>query len=217
MQFIIFPGFLLEYGLGVSLRVTLAHSSPPCSQMCRYSCLWTTPPCTSLSLLTWGCPCVAWRFSTNHWPLQHPASWPPQQLFDPNHYYFLFPTVPRPSTSCGTSCVWQVGVQTLVSLSLLRPLHCSITPLPLPLACEKAVYPSFNFSLSTSASICMFFSCLSSLFRPLFLLNGLRKAIHYDAVLLRSSVTSLSLMPLHSRGKFCLLHQKLKCNHSSAN
>lgn len=101
--------------------MTLAHSSPPCSQMCRYSCPWTTPPCTSLSLLTWGCPCAAWRFSTNHWPLQRPASWPPQQLFHPNHYYFLFPTVPRPSTSCGTSCVWQVGVQTLVSLSLLRP------------------------------------------------------------------------------------------------
>lgn len=171
VQFIIFPGFLLEYGLRVSLRMTLAHSSPPCSQMCRYSCLWTTPPCTSLSLLTWGCPCVAWRFSTNHWPLQHPASWPPQQLFDPNHYYFLFPTVPCPSTSCGTSCVWQVGVQTLVSLSLLRPLHPSIMPLPLPPACEKAVYPSFTFSLSTSAFICMDFSCLSVC--PLFLLNGL--------------------------------------------
>lgn len=111
--------------------MTLAHSSPPCSQMCRYSCPWTTPPCTSLSLLTWGCPCAAWRFSTNHWPLQRPASWPPQQLFHPNHYYFLFPTVPRPSTSCGTSCVWQVGVQTLVSLSLLRPpssLHHDLPP-----------------------------------------------------------------------------------------
>lgn len=113
-----------EYGLRVSLRMTLAHSSPPCSQMCRYSCLWMTPPCTSLSLLTWGCPCVAWRFSTNLWPLQHLAYWPPsQQLFDPKHYYFLFPTVSRHTTSCGTSCVWQVGVQALVSLSLLRHLH----------------------------------------------------------------------------------------------
>lgn len=160
---------LTEYGLRVSLRMTLAHSSPPCSQMCRYSCPWTTPPCTSLSLLTWGCPCVAWRFSTNHWPLTSttsrlliPLS---QQLFEPNHHYFLFPTVPRPSTSCGTSCVWQVGVQTLVSLSLLRPLHPSITTPPTfsLLACEKAVYPAIIFSLSTSASICMFFFMFVSL------------------------------------------------------
>jgi len=55
-----------ECGLRNSLRMTLAHYFPPCSQMCRYSCLWTTLPCTILSLLTWGCLCVDWRFSTNH-------------------------------------------------------------------------------------------------------------------------------------------------------
>lgn len=201
--------------------MTLAHSSPPCSQMCRYSCPWTTPPCTSLSLLTWGCLCAAWRFSTNHWPLQRPASWPPQQLFHPNHYYFLFPTVPRPSTSCGTSCVWQVGVQTLVSLSLLRPpssLHHDPPPhthFSRP-ACEKAVYPCFFFcfSLSTSASICMFFfsmivSFLSSIFSlNCFDLMGCGRRFHCDAVSLCSSVPSRSLMPLHSLGKFCLLRQK---------
>lgn len=34
--------------------------------MCPYSCPWTTPACANLCLLTWwGCPCVAWRFSTN--------------------------------------------------------------------------------------------------------------------------------------------------------
>ena len=166
---------------GFSLRMTLAHSSPPCSQMCRYSCPWTTPPCTSLSLLTWGCPCAAWRFSTNHWPLQRPASWPPQQLFHPNHYYFLFPTVPRPSTSCGTSCVWQVGVQTLVSLSPLRPpssLHHDPHPHTSPARLvRRQCIPAFFFFC---ASICMFFffmfvSFLSSIFFTwLFWFDGLR-------------------------------------------
>ena len=117
---------------------------PPCSQTCRYSCPWTTPPCTSLSLLTWGCPCAAWRFSTNLWTsLQHPASWPP-----PLHNNSLIPTattsssltVPCPSTSCGTSCVWQVGVLFLCS----DPFIPSSLHLP-ALACEKAVYPFFIF------------------------------------------------------------------------
>lgn len=117
--------------------MTLAHSSPPCSQMCRFSCPWTTPPCTSLSPLTWGCPCVAWRFSTNHWPLTSttsrllipPARPPlPTSSLKPNrHHYFLFPTVPRPSTSCGTSCAWQVGVQTLFLCSD-PPYSLSILP-----------------------------------------------------------------------------------------
>lgn len=163
--------------------MTLAHSSPPCSQMCRYSCHWMTPPCTSLSLLTWGCPCVAWRFSTNHWPLTSTTSrlltppsttlWPPKPL--------LLPLPHRaPSTSCGTSCVWQVGVQTLFLCSdpFIPPSvhHTGPFPFSLP-ACEKAVYapcPPLYFSLSISASICMFFPCLSFLFCRIFTrLNGL--------------------------------------------
>lgn len=78
--------------------MTLAHSSRPCSQMCRYSCPWTTPPCTSLSLLTWGCPCVDWRFSTNHWPLQPLAFWPlpPTTLLYPPSTTSSSPTFPAP-------------------------------------------------------------------------------------------------------------------------
>lgn len=138
--------------------MTLAHSSPPCSQMCRFSCPWTTPPCTSLSPLTWGCPCAAWRYSTNHWPLTSttsrllipPARPPlPTSSLKPNHHhYFLFPTVPRPSTSCGSSCAWQVGVQTLFLCSDSPPpfssFHTPSPPSPSP-ACEKAVYPAFVF------------------------------------------------------------------------
>lgn len=156
-----------EYGLRVSLRMILAHSSP-CSQMFRFSCHWTTQPCTRLSLLTWGCQCAAWRFSTNLYNNTPLGS--PQQLFDPNHHYFLFPTVPCLSTSCGTSCVWQVGVQTVVSLSLLRPHHPSITPLP-PGLWEGSVSLLF-FSLSffnKCLHLHVFFMFV--LFCPLFLLD----------------------------------------------
>lgn len=160
--------------------MTLARSSPPCSQMCRYSCPWTTPPCTSLSLLIWGCLCVDWRFSTNHWPLQHLAFWlfPPQQQFDPNHYYFcycyyycyiLFPTVHRPSTSCGSSCVWQVGVQ--YSSFSFSAQTLFIPPSRNPpfsfAACEKAVYPIFMFLLKAPPCACFFLSV--SVFLVLFL------------------------------------------------
>lgn len=85
---------LTDYGLRISMRMTLDHSSPSCSQMCRYSCPWTTPPCTSLSLLTWGCPCVAWRFSTNHWPLTSATS----RLLIPSPNSSLNPTTTTFST-----------------------------------------------------------------------------------------------------------------------
>lgn len=159
--------------------MTLAHSSPPCSQMCRFSCPWTTPPCTSLSPLTWGCPCVAWRFSTNHWPLTSttsrllipPARPPlPNSSLKPNHHhhYFLFPTVPRPSTSCGTSCAWQVGVQTLFLCSdpLSPPffiLPYTLSTFSLPGLREGSVS---RLCFQTSPSICMFFLPCWSLLLP---------------------------------------------------
>lgn len=129
----------------------LAHSSPPCSQMCRYSCPWTTLPCTSLSLLTWGCPCVAWRFSTNHWLLTSTTS-----LFLILPYNSLTPTTTTSSSPPCPAFPLPVALPVcgrleyrLVSLSLLRIFHPSIMTLhpSFLLACEKAVYPSLIFLL----------------------------------------------------------------------
>lgn len=91
---------MADYGRRFPLRMTVARSSPPCSQTCRYSCHWTTPACASLSLLTWGCPCVAWRFSTNHWPLSSTTS----RLLTPNN--LLTPTTTSSSPPCPSHFLW---------------------------------------------------------------------------------------------------------------
>lgn len=89
---LMFPGFLLKakLSLRVSLRMTLAPYSAPCSQTCPYFCRLTTLPCTSLSPLTWECPCEAWRFSTNHWPLTSTAP----RFLTPAHPQQPFSTQP---------------------------------------------------------------------------------------------------------------------------
>ena len=108
-----------------------------CSQMSRYSCHWTTPACASLCLLTWACPCVAWRFSTNHSTTSRLSkkkntTHPPLPL-NPNQpnattlsktkkynlYYFLLPQRAPPPTSC----VWQVGVHKSSFLCFFLPLR----------------------------------------------------------------------------------------------
>lgn len=160
--------------------MTLARSSPPCSQMCRYSCPWTTPPCTSLSLLIWGCLCVDWRFSTNHWPLQHLAFW----LFPPNSNLTQTTTTSATATTTATSCsppcpapplpvalpvCGRLEYSTLVSLSLLRPfssLHHETLPSPSQLVRRQCI-PSFMFLLKAPPCACFFLSV--SVFLVLFL------------------------------------------------
>lgn len=138
--------------------MTLAHSFHPCSQMCRYSCPWTTLPCTSLSLLTWGCPCVDWRFSTNHWPLQLLAFWSlPQQLF-----YTQLRLLPLPQHSLPFHFLCVAGWSTI-----LFPLRPCILPSWLPpfsiLACEKAAF-LFLFTFKKCLHLHVFLFLMSLLF-----------------------------------------------------
>lgn len=163
-----------------SLLPLLSASSPTtplpslhCSPTCRFSCPWTTPPCTSLSPLTWGCPCAAWRSSTNqptplppphplhyglYQPLQQqstPLGSPPPPPLRPS--LLSRPSVPRPSASCGTSCAWQVGLQSLF-LSPSRPFIQPPTPTSTPFNAlpprlvTKAVYTPPRFFLF----VCLF-------------------------------------------------------------
>lgn len=163
-----------QLGFRVSLRMTLAPSSPPCSQMCRYSCHWMTLPCTSLSLLTWGCPCVAWRFSTNHWPLQHLASWSHPS---PTALWTQPPLLPLPQRALPFHFLWHFlsvagwSTDSSFSFSTQPPpsLHHSTYPLP---PTEGSVSHPY-FSLSTISSICMFFPWLSFLVSLLLSMNSL--------------------------------------------
>lgn len=174
-----------QLGFRVSLRMTLAPSSPPCSQMCRYSCHWMTLPCTSLSLLTWGCPCVAWRFSTNHWPLQHLASWSHPS---PTALWTQPPLLPLPQRALPFHFLWHflsvAGWSTDSSFSFSaqtppppQPLHHSTYPLPPTifslLACEKAVYLTLIFLFQQFPPFACFFPCLSFLFCLLLSMNSL--------------------------------------------
>lgn len=157
----------------MALRMTLApphhplSSLPPlqptplpslhCSPTCRFSCPWTTPPCTSLSPLTWGCPCAAWRSSTNQpappsllllTPTGHSDlcdNNPRLSVQTPHSPLLSRSAMPRPSASCGTSCARQVGLQSLF-LSPSRPFIKPSNVLPSRLV-TKAVYtpPGFFF------------------------------------------------------------------------
>lgn len=146
--------------------MTLAPSSPPCSQMCPYSCRWMTPPCTSLSLLTWGCPCAAWRFSTNHWPLSSTTPLPLNPaLALPNSFFSAKPTPPPPPhCALPSQFLWHflcvAGWSNKLNFSLLCSDFLSImTSLPSQPVRRKRI-PYFSFHQRLHLHV-IFHVCLS--------------------------------------------------------
>lgn len=204
--------------------MTLAHSSPPCSQMCRYSCPWTTPPCTSLSLLTWGCPCVAWRFSTNHWPLTSTTSCLLIPLPSPTALSTQPPLLLLPHCAPPLHFLWHhlcvAGWSTDSSFSFSAQTPSSLITAPVPthppspsrLVRRQCIPLLFLFSFNLCLHLHVFFhvcvSCFVLYFYLVVWFDGLKKTIHCGAVLLCPSVTSLSLIPIHCSGPCCRLHSK---------
>lgn len=221
-----------EYdGLRVSLRMTLAHSSPPCSQMCRYSCPWTTPPCTSLSLLTWGCPCVAWRFSTNHWPLTSTTSCLLIPLPSPTALSTQPPLLLLPHCAPPFHFLWHhlcvAGWSTDSSFSFSAQTPSSLITAPVPThppspsrLVRRQCIPLLFFSLNKCLHFACFFPRLCFLFCPLLLLSGLIWRFKKDNSLWCCFIMPLRYLAIPNTNPLfrTMLSTALKnCNHSSAN
>lgn len=116
--------------------LSLLPTSPHCSPTCRFSCPWTTPPCTSLSPLTWGCPCAAWRSSTNQ-----PT---------PSSSSSSSPTATTPASLTSATTPPPLGSPLYPPPSnhhFLSPPPCPAPPLPVALPVRGRSDYSLSFSL----------------------------------------------------------------------